>query len=154
MLSLKIILTRIFHTTSLRGAAKLDGNKECDGLQRRRVYTYRPRRNSSVTQSPSGLRKPQQMEYEIFGLRPSNWVCHTVLKIIFRLSMHANFLIDSLAPTRLTLRVACGNLTQSVTQASVPSTIFRITRIFLDSRSSPDQAPASPAHEGLLVLAM
>ena len=66
--SFKNILARIFHTTSLRGAAKLDGNKECDGLQRRRVYTYRPRRNSSVTQSPSGLRKPQQMEYEIFGL--------------------------------------------------------------------------------------
>ena len=33
------------------------------------VYvSYRPRSNSSVTQSPSGLRKLQQKWYEVFGL--------------------------------------------------------------------------------------
>ena len=50
---------------------------------------------------------------------------HGFIKIIFRLSSYINFLIDSLAPARLTLRVACGNLTQPVTQASVPITVFR-----------------------------
>jgi hypothetical protein len=61
-------LARIFHTGSLRGAANPDVDKEGDGLRRRLYVSYCPRSNSRLTQYPSGVRKPQQNQYEISGL--------------------------------------------------------------------------------------
>ncbi len=61
-------LARIFHTGSLRGTANPDVDKEGDGLRRRLYVSYCPRSNSRLTQYPSGVRKPQQNQYEISGL--------------------------------------------------------------------------------------
>jgi hypothetical protein len=63
-------LARIFHTDSSRGAANPDAGKEDDGLRRRLYVSYCPRSNSRLTQYPSGVRKPQQNQYEICGLAP------------------------------------------------------------------------------------
>ena len=65
-------LARIFHIDSSRGASNPDADKEDDGFRRRLYVSYRPRRNSSPTQYPSGVRKPQQNRYEIFRLAGSN----------------------------------------------------------------------------------
>ncbi len=61
---------RIFHTDRDEGAAKADGvrrvMKSDDGC----MSPYCPRSNSKLTQYPSGVRKPQQNQYEICGLEP------------------------------------------------------------------------------------
>jgi Amt family ammonium transporter len=91
-------LARLLHTCSSRGAANPDAEttggqetmgetalalrgqpgkgetsgservNEGDGLQRRLYVSYCPRSNSRLTQYPSGVRKLQQNQYEIFGL--------------------------------------------------------------------------------------
>jgi hypothetical protein len=55
----------------MRRRAKLNNKrqvKEGDGLRRRLYVSYCPRSNSKLTQYPSGVRKPQQNQYEISGL--------------------------------------------------------------------------------------
>ncbi len=66
--TLGALLARIFHTGSSRGAANADADKEGDGLRRRLYVSYCPRSNSKLTLYPSGVRKPQQNQYEICGL--------------------------------------------------------------------------------------
>ena len=63
-------LTRIFHTDLLRRPGSksdpaLDSHCDLGGME-----TYSPRSNSKLTQYPSGVRKPQQNQYEISGLAP------------------------------------------------------------------------------------